>query len=160
MRSRRGRYWRVGQESKARNLCRWRRTRVHVWTKLVGMDLAHARLGQIANVVHDVDASVQFYRDRLGLKLLFQVPGMAFFDFGGVRLMLSKAEKPEQNHPGSFLYLKVEDLEATYRTLKERQVTFIDTPHLVAKMKDHELWMTFFEDPDKNPLALMSEKPL
>jgi catechol 2,3-dioxygenase-like lactoylglutathione lyase family enzyme len=124
------------------------------------MDLQHARLGQITNVVHDVDAAVQFYRDRLGFKLLFQAGGLAFFDCGGVRLMLSRAETPELDHPGSFLYFKVDDIEATYRTLLERQVAFVDKPHLVTKMKDHELWMTFFHDLDRNPLALMSEVPL
>lgn len=121
------------------------------------MDLAHAKLGQVTNVVHDVDAAVAFYRDRLGLALLFQVGGLAFFDLGGVRLMLSRAEKPEQDHPGSFLYFKVDDIQATHRTLSERGVVFVDAPHLVTKLKDHDLWMTFFHDLDRNPLALMSE---
>jgi hypothetical protein len=30
-------------------------------------------------------------------------------------------------------------------------------PLLVAPMKDHDLWMTFFKDLDGNMLALMSE---
>ena len=93
--------------------------------------------------MHDVDAAVAFYRDRLGFTLLFQVSGLAFFDCGGVRLMLSKPEKADQDHPGSFLYFKVDDIHTTHRTLCERQVTFVDAPHLVTKMKDHELWMTF-----------------
>ena len=93
-------------------------------------DLKTARLGQITNVVHDLDAAVAFYRDRLGFTLLFQVNGLAFFDLSGVRLMLSRAEKPEQDHPGSFLYFKVEDIQATHRTLLERGVTFVDAPHL------------------------------
>jgi len=28
---------------------------------------------------------------------------------------------------------------------------------MIAKMPGHELWMTFFRDPDHNLLALMSE---
>jgi methylmalonyl-CoA/ethylmalonyl-CoA epimerase len=37
-------------------------------------------------------------------------------------------------------------------------VTFIDAPHLVARMPDHELWMCFFRDPDEHLLALMCER--
>jgi methylmalonyl-CoA/ethylmalonyl-CoA epimerase len=36
-------------------------------------------------------------------------------------------------------------------------VAFEDEPHLIAKMPDHELWMTFFRDPDRNLHGLMSE---
>ena len=119
-----------------------------------------ARLHHVTCVCSDAQCTIDFYRDRLGFTLLFQVSGLAFFDCGGVRLMLSKPETPQQDHRGSFLYFKVDDIHATHRTLCERQVTFVDEPHLVTKMKDHELWMTFFHDLDGNPLVLMSEVPL
>src|SRR5581483_11263787 len=51
-------------------------------------------IGQIGITATDVDRAIAFYRDVLGMKLLFQVPGMGFFDCGGVRLMLSKSEHP------------------------------------------------------------------
>lgn len=123
-------------------------------------DLAAATLGQIALVVHDLDRATSFYRDTLGLPLLFQFPGLAFFKCGDVRLMLSKPEKPEFDHPGSVLYYRVGDVEATYQTLKERGVAFIDQPHVVHKAPTYELWMTFFRDPDGNPAALMAEKAI
>jgi catechol 2,3-dioxygenase-like lactoylglutathione lyase family enzyme len=53
-----------------------------------------SRLGQIAVNVYDVDRATAFYRDTLGLPLLFSASGMAFFDCGGVRLMLSLPAKP------------------------------------------------------------------
>lgn len=115
-------------------------------------------IGQISMVVHDLDRAVAFYRDALGLPLLFQVPPkLAFFDCAGIRLMLSLPEEPEFDHPGSILYYKVDDIQATYAALRDRGVPFRDEPHLVARMPDHELWMTFFRDSEGNTGALMCE---
>ena len=116
------------------------------------------RLGQVAINAKDVDRAAAFYQDKLGLKLLFKAPpGLAFFDCGGVRLMLARAEKPEFDHPSSVLYFAVPDIQAAYGKLKERGVHFEDEPHLIAKMPAHDLWMTFFRDTEENLLALMSE---
>jgi len=123
---------------------------------------AQATLEQIAQIavnVKDVPRAVAYYRDVLGLKLLFEVPPkMAFFLCGGVRLMLSLPETAEYDHPGSILYYKVTDIEGTAATLKARGVAFQGEPHLIAKMPDHELWMGFFKDSEGNTLALMEEK--
>ncbi|MBI3666639.1 MAG: VOC family protein [Acidobacteria bacterium] len=115
-----------------------------------------SRIGQIAITVSDLDRAVPFYRDTLGLKLLFQVPNMAFFDCEGIRLMLGLPEKPGENH-SSILYYKVEEIQKAFETLSGRGVPFEGKPHLVARMPDHDLWMAFFRDPDRNLLALMSE---
>ena len=115
------------------------------------------RIGQIAITVRDLDRAETFYRDALGMRLLFRVPGLSFFDCGGVRLLLSAPEKPEFDHANSILYFPVDDLQAAYRALAARGVRFTDEPHLIAEMPDHELWMAFFEDSEGNTLALMSE---
>ena len=115
------------------------------------------KIGQIAINVKDIGRAVQFYRDTLGMKFLFEVPNLAFFDCGGVRLMLGVAEKPEFDHPGSVMYYKVSDINASYDALKKRGASFIDEPHLIAKLADHDLWMVFLKDPEGNTLALMSE---
>lgn len=121
--------------------------------------LALGRIGQIAMNAKDLARAVAFYRDALGLRLLFEVPPrMAFFDCDGVRLMLSLPEEAEFDHPGSVLYFRVEDIEQAHALLKERGVPFLDEPHLIAKLPDHELWMTFFRDSEGNTLALMAEK--
>lgn len=121
-------------------------------------DLGSSRIGQIATIVHDLARAVAFYRDTLGFRFLFQAgPKMAFFDCGGVRLMLSLPETPEFDHPGSILYFKVDDIQATHRTLVDRGVRFEGEPHLVAKLETHDLWLAFFRDVDNNLLALMSE---
>jgi methylmalonyl-CoA/ethylmalonyl-CoA epimerase len=115
------------------------------------------KIGQIAINVKDIGRAVQFYRDTLGMKFLFEVPNLAFFDCGGVRLMLGVAEKPEFDHPGSVLYYKVGDINASYEALKKRGASFIDQPHLIAKLADHDLWMVFLKDTEGNTLGLMSE---
>jgi catechol 2,3-dioxygenase-like lactoylglutathione lyase family enzyme len=116
-----------------------------------------SQIGQIAINVHDVKRATAFYRDTLGMKLLFEVPNMAFFDCGGVRLMLAIASKPEFDHPGSIIYYKVKDLQAAHEVLESKGVKFEAKPHLVAPLKDHDLWMAFLRDSEGNLLGLMSE---
>lgn len=120
--------------------------------------IALGPLGQISMTARDVARATAFYRDQLGLRHLFDAPpSMAFFDCGGVRLMLSRPESPEYDHPGSVLYFRVGDIHQAHTVLSERGVEFRDAPHRVAKLPDHELWMTFFSDSEGNTLALMSE---
>lgn len=115
-------------------------------------------IGQIAINVKDLGRAVQFYRDTLGLRFLFEAPPqMAFFDCGGVRLMLGVASEPAFDHPASIIYYRVHDIRAAHQALQQRGVVFITAPHLVARMPDHELWLADFRDTDGNVLALMSE---
>jgi methylmalonyl-CoA/ethylmalonyl-CoA epimerase len=121
--------------------------------------LGLSAIGQIAVNARDISRAVPFYRDALGMKLLFEVPPkMAFFDCAGVRLMLSLPENAEFDHLGSVLYFRVDDIAAAHTTLKGRGVEFLDEPHLIARMPDHELWMSFFRDTEGNTMALMEEK--
>jgi len=115
------------------------------------------KIGQIAINVHDTTRAVEFYRDSLGLKLLFTAGQLAFFDCGGVRLMLSPPEKPEFDHPSSILYFTVDNIQAAYDRLVHRGVKIEDQPHVVARMPDHDLWLAEFRDSEGNLMALMSE---
>lgn len=89
--------------------------------------------------VTSLDRAVGFYREKLRLKHLFTTTGLAFFDCDGIRLMLGVPEREELNPPGSILYFKVKDIEAAYKTLQERDVSFEDSPHLIARLESHEL---------------------
>lgn len=115
-------------------------------------------IGQIAVHVQDLDRAVVFYRERLGMRFLFQAPpGLAFFDAGGVRLMLSR---PEGEAGGtSVLYFRVDDISGATASLKDRGVVIVDEPHIIAKMGMYDLWMAFFRDSEGNLHGLMSEVP-
>ena len=118
------------------------------------------QIGQIALHADDLDRAVTFYRDTLGMKFLFQAvpPGLAFFDCGGIRLMLDAVkEKDLPDRINSILYYKVSDLEAAYQELLGKGVDFHSKPHLIARMPDHELWMAFLWDSERNLIGLMSE---
>lgn len=118
---------------------------------------ALSRITQISVTVHDVDRAVAFYRDTLGIPFLFPAGTMAFFDCGGVRLMLAKPERPEDDHPSSILYFGVDDIRAAHRELEARGVRFEGEPHAVHRTETSELWMAFFHDSEGNLLALSSE---
>jgi methylmalonyl-CoA/ethylmalonyl-CoA epimerase len=121
--------------------------------------LGITRLGQIAVPVHDVGRATAFYRDVLGLPFLFSAGQLAFFDCGGVRLMLDKPEKAEFDHPSSILYFAVPDIQAAHQKLLDGGVAIVEEPRVVAPMADHDLWMSFFRDTEGNVMALMSEVP-
>jgi catechol 2,3-dioxygenase-like lactoylglutathione lyase family enzyme len=119
------------------------------------------RIHQIALLAEDLETSVEFYRDRLGLQFIakFDPPGLAFFDVGGVRLML------EKNAPKGTVYLRVKDIHAAYKELTAKGVEFIDEPHLIHRDAEglfgpagEEEWMAFFYDPSGNLLALASRR--
>jgi methylmalonyl-CoA/ethylmalonyl-CoA epimerase len=91
------------------------------------------------------------------MKFLFEAPGLAFFDCGGVRLMLSRAPRPDLEHASSILYYFVDDIRGRFEELRRRGVAFAGEPHVIARMPDHELWLAEFRDSEGNVLALMSE---
>lgn len=122
-------------------------------------DLQISEIGQIAVNVQDLERAVGFYRDVLGLRHLFSAGNMAFFDCGGVRLMLGLPDRKELDHPASILYYRVADIEESHRTLTARGVECEAGPLLAHRASDHELWLAFFHDTEGNLFALMSEVP-
>ena len=116
---------------------------------------------QIAVNARDLARATAFYREKLGLKHLFDAPPhMSFFDCGGIRLMLSLPEKPEFDHASSILYFRVDDIAAVHAELKAKGVGFRDTPHVVARLPGREIWLNHFDDSEGNLLALTAEKPV
>jgi methylmalonyl-CoA/ethylmalonyl-CoA epimerase len=113
-------------------------------------------IGQIALTVQDLQRAKDFYQNTLGMQLLFEAGAMAFFQCGAIRLMLGTSEKAVSNE-GTILYFRVEDIHGVHSALKNRGVPIAQEPHLVARMKSHDLWLAFFKDPDGNTLALISE---
>lgn len=124
--------------------------------------MALGPLGQIHISVTDVGASVAFYRDVLGIPLLFQVPNMpmAFFASGQVRLYLGVPENPDFTSR-CVLYFTVDDIDAEYARLTEQHgLAFEGKPHVVHRDGGTELWMAFCRDPDGHHIGLMQERPV
>lgn len=122
------------------------------------MDTAMIKfVGQIGIPVKDINRALDFYKNKLGLSLLFNTDGMAFFECNGLRLMLTLPEKEEFAHSSLVIYFQVNNIKDTYERLVDKEVTFIDTPHVVTKMEQTETWMVFFKDTEDNTHALMSE---
>jgi methylmalonyl-CoA/ethylmalonyl-CoA epimerase len=124
------------------------------------MDLGLGRIGQIAMSAADIDASIKFYSEVMGLKLVMRPqPGMAFFDCGGQYLLIEKQHGGTLYGAGAVLYFDVSDLAVCVRELEARGVTFTHKPHRIAQLPTYDLWMAFFEDPDKHLLALQMQAP-
>ncbi|QBP43201.1 VOC family protein [Paenisporosarcina antarctica] len=115
------------------------------------------KIGQIGVPIKNVENAIAFYKEALGLPLLFSTDSMAFFECNGQRLLLTIPEKDEFANSSSVIYFQVENIKDTYEELIKKGVSFIDQPHVVAKMNQTETWMTFFKDTEGNTHALMSE---
>ncbi len=127
-----------------------------------GADFGLDRLQQVALTATNLDASVAFYRDTLGMKFIarFDPPGLAFFNLGGgLRLLLSATAS------SASLYFHVDDMAAAIKALRKRGVQFLQPPHMIQRdeagdfgKKGVEEWMAFFHDPADNLLALVERR--
>ena len=123
-------------------------------------DLSQATVAQLLIPVAELDRSVAYYRDTLGVPFLFTAPPqMSFFQAGNVRLLVGVPEEGHSPGRGSMIYFKVADIHAVFAELKKRGVAFGAEPHIVHRASDYDLWLVEFKDPDGNPLALMAEIP-
>lgn len=117
---------------------------------------SYMMLGQVARTTSRFEESRAWYRDALGLPELYCFGNLAFFDLGGVRLMLTEEEGAPASE--SILYLRVPDIHASKAELEERGVKFINAPHLIHRHDDGtEEWMAAFEDNEGRPLQLMMQ---
>jgi len=125
------------------------------------MNLADATVTQLLIPIDDFERGVAFYRDVLGLRLLFAAPPqMAFFQCGAVRLLVGVIPPGQKAQRGSQIYFAVQDIEAVHSSLSNRGVQFKAPPHIVSRSAKSEVWLAEFVDPDGNQLALMSEVSL
>ncbi|MDQ0465061.1 DNA-binding CsgD family transcriptional regulator/catechol 2,3-dioxygenase-like lactoylglutathione lyase family enzyme [Caulobacter ginsengisoli] len=112
-------------------------------------------IGQIARSVADIAAARQWYGEVLGLPHLYTFGNLAFYDCGGVRLMLSQGDGGPAE---SVLYFRVEDVRAAHAQLTGRGVVFTNAPHIIHTHADGtEEWMAFFNDNEGRTLAIMAQ---
>ena len=116
------------------------------------------KIMQIALTVTDLPRAKDFYQNTLGMRFLFETGPLAFFQCGDIRLMISAAESEKPNR-ATLIYFKVADIQGVYEALCARGVEFENAPHVIARMPDHDLWLTYVKDPDGNLLGVMCERP-
>ncbi|HXJ68203.1 MAG TPA: VOC family protein [Verrucomicrobiae bacterium] len=119
--------------------------------------LAGRKLVQVALTTRDPERSKQFYRDVLGLTLLFEVPNMTFYQLGDVRLMVG--DEASMTPGGSVLYIDAPDIDTLGGVLEQRGVRFLGPAAVVQRTDKGELKLREFRDPDGNALALMGFVP-
>ena len=117
--------------------------------------LAGRGLVQVALTCRDLERAKAFYRDTLGLPMLFEVSGMLFFQLDGLRLLIGKEEKPGTALGGSVIYFNAPDMDALGGNLEAKGVTFDGPPQVLQQTTTHDLKLRAFHDPDGNALALM-----
>jgi extradiol dioxygenase family protein len=117
--------------------------------------LAGRPLVQVALTVRDLARARAFYRDVLGLPLLFEASGMMFFQLAGLRLLVGAARDAATPIGGSVLYFDAPDFDAVARALEAKGVVFQAEPLVVQRAENRELRLREFLDPDGNALALM-----
>jgi methylmalonyl-CoA/ethylmalonyl-CoA epimerase len=123
------------------------------------MPIALNAIGQITLPIANADRSEAFYGTALGLRKLYRFGTLVFFNCAGVRLLLDQQADPAKVVSGAVLYFRCADIMLTAQALKSRGIAFVEEPHRVTPMEDHDLWMAFFRDPDGHLLALMQEAP-
>jgi predicted enzyme related to lactoylglutathione lyase len=121
------------------------------------MSIGH--ISQIHVTTPDLAEAIAFYRDVLGLNLLFEVPDqqLAFFDVDGTRLYLGSAESDEFRS-APLLYFETDDIDAEYDRLVSAGVETVNEPHVVHSTDEYDLWMSFFKTPAGHTNALTEHR--
>lgn len=116
-------------------------------------------LEQVALTTRDLPRAVSFYRDVLGLPMMFESNGMAFFDVAGMRLMIAHDPERPQGKPTSIVYFHAPDFDATLAGLARSRVNFDGPVETVQSTPAGDLKLQQFRDPDGNALAIMAMVP-
>jgi lactoylglutathione lyase len=121
------------------------------------------RLDHVAVPVSDMEAALQFYGEKLGLKFMFrevdpvEQEDFAYFELEGGNLELLKSlvhpfDKPDIKPPYCpHLALATSDMNATLRLIQERGLRLIKGP---LKIEGKVTWL-YIADPDNNVIEFV-----
>ena len=115
-------------------------------------------LSAVRVFVTDFDRALAFYTESLGMRSAFASAkmGWAQFETGTAQLAIERVDPDDAEGAdlvGRFVSasLRVDDLQATYETLRARAVEFVEAP-------EKQPWggsLAHFRDPDGNILTLL-----
>lgn len=100
-------------------------------------------------------ALVAFYRDTLGLPVLFETNGMTFFQSGATRLMIGAAQPGEPIGGDTVIYFEPRDWTATEAKLEQAGIAFLHPAQVLQQAPGRELALRAFKDPEGHSLALL-----
>jgi methylmalonyl-CoA/ethylmalonyl-CoA epimerase len=119
-----------------------------------------SRIRQVAVPVDSIEDATAFYRDVLGLRFLFDAPpALAFFECGGIQLMLAgpEAQGPHGATQHPVLYYDVPDIKSAHAHLESGGAPNVEKPHVIARMNGREIWISAVSDGQGNLVQLMSD---
>jgi methylmalonyl-CoA/ethylmalonyl-CoA epimerase len=119
------------------------------------VQLSGRTLVQVGLTCRDLDRSRTFYRDTLGLPLLFEVGNMLFFQLPGLRLMVGTAGRPDQPIGGSIIYFDAPDVDEVAANLEAKGVRFTGPTQTLQRTATGDLRLRTFYDPDGNAIGLL-----
>jgi catechol 2,3-dioxygenase-like lactoylglutathione lyase family enzyme len=112
-------------------------------------------IAQIALASADPVALVAFYRDTLGLPVLFEASGMTFFQSGATRLMIGAAQPGQQVGGDAVIYFEPRDWSAAEAALEAKGIAFLHPSQVLQRAEGRELALRAFKDPEGHTLALL-----
>lgn len=103
--------------------------------------------------VTDLSQAVEFYRDRLGLKLTSTNEDFAFFDAGGFTIALrgGRAKADPSDLTSVEIAFAVEHVKPAHQALRAQGVQFKREPRIITGTT----WATDFRDPDGHVLSIV-----
>ncbi len=115
-------------------------------------------------IVSDMERSIEFYRDKLGILLKFQSPDWTEFQTGATTLALHgggvrrepKGGNSEKGAGTCSIGFNVSDLDKTYEDLKSRGVRFVMPP---TPRDDQGIKLAVCVDPDGLPVSFAQYIP-
>lgn len=112
-------------------------------------------IAQIALASADPVSLVAFYRETLGLPVLFEVSGMTFFQSGAARLMIGAQQPGQQIGGDAVIYFEPRDWSAAEAKLEASGIAFTHAATVLQRAEGRELMLRPFKDPEGHNLALM-----
>ncbi|MFC3492083.1 VOC family protein [Glycomyces rhizosphaerae] len=110
-------------------------------------------------VVADLQRSVEFYTDALGLHIADRTDEAAILDAGfGKILLWERPDAPPGETGVMHLTFEVGDIDATFAEMNEAGVEFLHLPRTALLGQNYEMRAAAFRDPDGHGLAITEHR--